>query len=86
MLDCLRVDSASVGMATAEVSVLLYRIRPKQRRAIPSNVLWNASSCLEHGAVLFTLAVHFKAVHFQVVHFERDDDLRQLCCLAEALP
>ena len=31
-------------------------------RVVPSNDLWIAASCLEHGAALLTLDAHFQAI------------------------
>jgi predicted nucleic acid-binding protein len=41
---------------------LIYRSLRQQGAAIPSNDLWIAASCLEHGALLFSLDAHFERV------------------------
>ena len=63
-------------MATADAYALIYRSLRRQGRPIPTNDLWIAASCLEHGAVLFSLDAHFDQV----------DGLRRIRCWAEALP
>ena len=63
-------------MATADAYAQLYRTLRKKGRPIPTNDLWIAASCLEHGSLLFSLDVHFEQV----------DGLRQIRCWAEALP
>jgi tRNA(fMet)-specific endonuclease VapC len=75
-LDCRQVDIPAVGMATADAYALIYRSLRRQGRPIPTNDLWIAASCLEHGAVLFSLDAHFDQV----------DGLRRIRCWAEALP
>lgn len=75
-LDCRRVETPAVGMATADAYALLYRTLRRKGRPIPTNDLWIAASCLEHGAVLFSLDAHFDQV----------DGLRRIRFWAEALP
>lgn len=75
-LDCRQVVVTAVGMATADAYALLYRTLRNKGRPIPTNDLWIAASCLEHGAVLFSLDSHFDQV----------DGLRRIRCWAEALP
>ena len=75
-LDCRRVDIPAVGMATADAYALIYRTLRRKGRSIPTNDLWIAASCLEHGAVLFSLDAHFEQV----------DGLGQIRRWAEALP
>ncbi len=75
-LDCRRVEILAVGMATADAYALLYRTLRRKGRPIPTNNLWIAASCLEHGAVLFSLDAHFDQV----------DGLRRIRYWAEALP
>jgi tRNA(fMet)-specific endonuclease VapC len=75
-LDCRRVNIPAVGMATADAYALIYRTLRSKGRPIPTNDLWIAASCLEHGAVLFSLDAHFAQV----------DGLRWIRCWAEALP
>jgi tRNA(fMet)-specific endonuclease VapC len=75
-LDCCTVAITTVCMATADAYALIYRSLRRQGRPIPTNDLWIAASCLEHGAVLFSLDAHFDQV----------DGLRRIRCWAEALP
>jgi predicted nucleic acid-binding protein len=67
------VEVTPIGLQTADTYGLLYRSLRQQGTAIPSNDLWIAASCLEHGAVLFSLDVHF----------ERVPGLRLVRCWAE---
>ena len=75
-LDCRRVDIPPVGMETADAYALIYRTLRRQGRPIPTNDMWIAASCLELGAVLFSLDAHFDQV----------DGLRRIRCWAEAVP
>jgi predicted nucleic acid-binding protein len=75
----LAVDSVQViplGLDTADSYALLYRNLRQQGRPIPSNDLWIAASCLEHGALLFSFDGHF----------ERVPGLRLVRSWAEVLP
>jgi predicted nucleic acid-binding protein len=56
------VEVTSIGLETADTYGLLYRGLRQQGMPIPSNDLWIAASCLEHGAVLFSLDGHFERV------------------------
>ena len=61
----LAVDSVQlipVGLETADAYALIYRSLRQQGTPIPSNDLWIAASCLEHGALLFSLDAHFERV------------------------
>jgi predicted nucleic acid-binding protein len=61
----LAVDAVQVipmGLETADAYGLIYRSLRQQGTPIPSNDLWIAASCLEHGALLFSLDAHFERV------------------------
>ena len=61
----LAVDSVQlipVGLETADAYALIYRSLRQQGTPIPSNDLWIAASCLEHGALLFSRDAHFERV------------------------
>ena len=75
-LDCRSVEITSVGLATADAYALVYRSLRRQGRPIPTNDLWIAASCLELGAVLFSLDAHFELV----------PGLRRIRCWTEVLP
>ncbi len=75
-LDSPRVDSPTLGAATADAYALIYRNLRRQGRPIPTNDLWIAASCMEHGSILFTLDGHFEQV----------DGLRRISSWADALP
>ena len=75
-LNCRRVAIKEVGMATADAYALIYAALRRQGRPIPTNDLWIAASCVEHGAVLFSLDAHFDQVA----------GLRRITRWAEALP
>lgn len=70
------VEVVPIGLETADSYGLLYRSLRQQGTPIPSNDLWIAASCLEHGAVLFSLDAHF----------ERVPGLGLVRCWAEVLP
>jgi tRNA(fMet)-specific endonuclease VapC len=75
----LAVDSVQViplGLETADSYALLYRNLRQQGTPIPSNDLWIAASCLEHGVPLFSFDAHF----------ERVPGLRLVRSWAEVLP
>jgi tRNA(fMet)-specific endonuclease VapC len=75
----LAVDSVQViplGLDTADSYALLYRNLRRQGTPIPSNDLWIAASCQEHGALLFSFDAHF----------ERVPGLRLVRSWAEVLP
>jgi tRNA(fMet)-specific endonuclease VapC len=75
----LEVESVQViplGLETADSYALLYRSLRQQGTPIPSNDLWIAACCLEHGALLFSLDAHF----------ERVPGLRLVRSWAEVLP
>lgn len=57
-----RVKLVPCGAATADFYALIYAALRKQGQPIPTNDLWIAASCLEHGAALLTLDVHFQFV------------------------
>ena len=64
------------GLATADSYALIDRDLRRQGRPIPTNDIWIAACCLEHGAVLFSLDQHFEQVA----------GLRVIRSWAEALP
>lgn len=51
-----------VGLHTADAYAVIYRSLRLQGRPIPTNDLWIAASCLEHGAHLFSMDGHFEAM------------------------
>ena len=75
-LDCSRVVIKETGLATADAYAQIYATLRRQGRPIPTNDLWVAASCVEHGAVLFSLDAHFDHVA----------GLRRITRWAEALP
>jgi predicted nucleic acid-binding protein len=48
--------------ATADLYALVYAALRRKGQPVPSNDLWIAASCLEHGAALLTLDAHFQAI------------------------
>jgi predicted nucleic acid-binding protein len=62
--------------ATADLYALVYAALRRKGQPIPSNDLWIAASCLEHGAALLTLDAHFQAI----------DGLRAGQCLEDFIP
>lgn len=71
-----RVNTPTMGMATADAYALIYRNLRRQGRPIPANDLWIAASCMGHGAILFSFDAHFEQV----------DGLRLIRQWTEALP
>lgn len=71
-----RVELCTSTLATADAYALVYRNLRRMGRPIPSNDLWIAASCLEHGALLFSFDEHF----------DRVDGLRVIRSWSEALP
>lgn len=61
-LDSPRVRSVPCGDATADSYALVYAALRRMGQPIPTNDLWIAASCLEHGAALLTLDAHFSHV------------------------
>jgi tRNA(fMet)-specific endonuclease VapC len=57
-----RVKFVHCGAATADRYALVYAALRRQGQPIPTNDLWIAASCLEHGAALLTLDRHFQHV------------------------
>ena len=57
-----RVHTVPCGEATADFYALVYAALRRQGKPIPTNDLWIAASCLEHGAALLTLDAHFAQV------------------------
>jgi len=75
-LDCGRVAIKDASLATADAYALIYAALRRGGRPIPTNDLWIAAACLEHGAVLFSFDAHFDQVA----------GLRRISRWAEALP
>jgi predicted nucleic acid-binding protein len=61
-LDSPRVRILSLGAATADYYALIYAALRRQGQPIPTNDLWIAASCLEHGAALLTFDRHFQHI------------------------
>jgi len=57
-----RVKLVPCGAATADFYALVYAARRRQGQPMPTNDLWIAASCLEHGAALLTPDAHFQHV------------------------
>ena len=71
-----RVKVVDSTAATADLYALIYVALRRKGQPIPSNDLWIAASCLEHGAALLTYDAHFQAI----------DGLRAGHCLADFIP
>ena len=71
-----RVKVVASTAATADLYALVYAALRRKGQPIPSNDLWIAASCLEHGAALLTLDAHFLAI----------DGLRAGQCLEDFIP
>jgi tRNA(fMet)-specific endonuclease VapC len=61
-LDVPRVTVVPCSAATADSYALVYAALRSQGKPIPTNDMWIAASCLEHGAALLTLDGHFAHV------------------------
>ena len=57
-----RVQIVPITAATADLYALVYVALRRKGQPIPTNDLWIAASCLEHGAALLTLDAHFKSI------------------------
>jgi tRNA(fMet)-specific endonuclease VapC len=57
-----RVRVQPCGAATADFYALVYAALRRQGLPIPTNDVWIAASCMEHGAALLTLDAHFAHV------------------------
>jgi tRNA(fMet)-specific endonuclease VapC len=57
-----RVRLQPCGAATADYYALVYAALRRQGQPIPTNDMWIAASCMEHGAALLTLDAHFTHV------------------------
>lgn len=57
-----RVRVASGTAATADLYALVYAALRRKGQPIPSNDMWIAASCLEHGTALLTLDAHFQYI------------------------
>jgi predicted nucleic acid-binding protein len=62
--------------ATADLYALVYAALRRKGQPVPSNDLWIAASCLEHGAALLTFDAHFQSI----------DGLRAGQCLEDFIP
>ena len=71
-----RVKVVASTAATADLYALVYAALRRKGQPVPSNDLWIAASCLEHGAALLTLDAHFQAI----------DGLRAGQCLEDFIP
>jgi tRNA(fMet)-specific endonuclease VapC len=71
-----RVSVCTNGLTTADSYALIYRDLRRQGRPIPTNDIWIAACCLEHGALLFSFDQHFEQIA----------GLRVIRSWAEALP
>jgi predicted nucleic acid-binding protein len=61
-LDSPRVKFVACGAATADSYSLVYAALRRQGQPVPTNDMWIAASCLEHGAALLTLDGHFQNI------------------------
>lgn len=61
-LESPRVTHVPLTLATADRYALVYAALRRAGRPIPTNDLWIAASCLEHGAALLTSDAHFREV------------------------
>jgi tRNA(fMet)-specific endonuclease VapC len=57
-----RVKVMPCDAATADSYALIYAALRRQGQPIPTNDLWIAAGCLQHGAALLTLDGHFQHV------------------------
>ncbi len=71
-----RINVMACTAATADLYALVYAALRRKGHPIPSNDLWIAASCLEHGAALLTFDAHFQAI----------DGLRAGHCLSDFIP
>jgi predicted nucleic acid-binding protein len=74
-LDSTRVRLVECGAATADRYALVYAALRRQGRPVPTNDLWIAASCLEHGAALLSLDAHFKDIGGLRVGMQLEDFL-----------
>ena len=70
------MELCPITVATADAYGLIDRDLRRKGQPIPSNDIWVAASCLDHGALLFSFDKHFDQV----------DGLRAIRRWAEALP
>ena len=57
-----RTRAVPLTTTTADAYALIYRGLRQRGTPIPTNDMWIAASCLEHGAALFSYDQHFAAV------------------------
>lgn len=72
-LDTSRVKVVSCGIVTADFYGLTFAALRRIGHPIPTNDLWIAASCLEHGAALLTMDSHFAQVGGLRVGRQLDD-------------
>jgi tRNA(fMet)-specific endonuclease VapC len=72
-LDSPRVKLVLCGAATADYYALVYAALRRQGQPIPTNDMWIAASCLEHGAALLTFDGHFQNIGGLRVGTQLDD-------------
>ena len=70
-----RVKLVASTAATADAYALIYAALRRLGQPIPTNDLWIAASCMEHGAALLTLDAHFSQVGGLRVGVRLDDFL-----------
>lgn len=70
-----RVVDVVCGSATADRYALVYAALRRAGQPMPTNDLWIAASCLEHGAALLTLDSHFRHVGGLRVGMQLEDFL-----------
>ena len=61
-LDSPRVRQVACTAATADRYAMVYAALRRAGTPIPTNDMWVAAACLEHGAALLTLDAHFACV------------------------
>lgn len=57
-----RVSALPHLIATADAYALIYRGLRQRGTPIPTNDIWIAAACLEHGSALFSFDQHFAAI------------------------
>ncbi len=70
-----RVEVVACTAVTADHYAVVYAGLRRQGQPIPTNDLWIAASCLEHGAALLTFDGHFQYVGGLQVGTKLDDFL-----------
>ena len=72
-LNTSRVTLVNSTPATADYYALVYAALRRKGQPIPTNDLWIAATCLEHGAALLTFDAHFKNIDGLRVGSQVDD-------------